>query len=312
MRNKILMIVSILASVLFLNSCLKDNVGMDWTKDLKGKMYAEVWKGGYASQGLAPVPDPVIFKFLVNIATDALPTSDITLTIAVNDSARVHYNKANKLTGTKAFMLYPYIEVLNPTIVIKAGTRNAYAHVKVWNANLLDACGNYMAPISIISATGGVIVSADINGGSRLMALPISNPYAATYHTVGYRIRPGNATEPIVADEEFSTQDCKTVTKVGFGNYSTFSIRIEVTANTMVVGGTTVYKVNAMPFDPSTGGDVGGMFATWTGDPATAPAPPANPTDINYYNPVTKQFVLNCFYTSSAGDRIMYEVHTRI
>jgi hypothetical protein len=80
----------------------------------------------------------------------------------------------------------------------------------------------------------------------------------------------------------------------------------------MVVGGTTVYKVNAMPFDPSTGGDVGGMFDTWTGDPATAPAPPANATEINYYNPVTKQFVLNCWYTSSAGNRIMYEVHTRI
>ena len=49
------------------------------------------------------------------------------------------------------------------------------------------------------------------------MALPISNPYAATYRTIGYRIRPGNPTEPIVADEEFSTIDCKTVTKVGFG-----------------------------------------------------------------------------------------------
>jgi hypothetical protein len=285
---------------------------MDWTKDLKGKMYAEVWKGGFAAQGLAPVPDPVIFKFLVNIATDALPTSDITLTLGVNDSARVHYNKANKLTGTKAFMLYPYIEVLDPTIVIKAGTRNAYAHVKVWNADKLDACGNYMAPISILTASNGVIVSADINGGSRLMALPISNPYAATYHTIGYRIRPGNATEPIVADEVFSTQDCKTVTKVGFGNYGSYNIRIEITANTMVVGGTTVYKVNAMPYDPSTGGDVGGMFATWTGDPATPPAPPANATDINYYNPVTKQFVLNCWYTSAAGNRIMYEVHTRI
>jgi|WetSurMetagenome_2_1015567.scaffolds.fasta_scaffold25009_2 hypothetical protein len=311
------MIVSFLTAVLFLNSCLKDNVGMDWTSDLKGKMYAEVWKGGYAAQGLAPVPDPVVFKFLVNIATDALPTSDITVTIGVNDSARVHYNKANKLTGAKAYQLYPYIEVLNPTLVIKAGTRNAYCHVKVWNAHLLDACGNYMAPISILTATGGVIVSADINNGSRLMALPISNPYAADYNSVGYRIRPGNATEPIggvsgsVAVETFSTVDCKTVSKVGFGNYGSYSIRIEITSTTMIVGGVTCYKVNAMPFDPATGGDVGGMFTTFTGDPATLPAPPANSADINYYNPVTKQFVLNCWYTSSAGNRIMYEVHTR-
>jgi hypothetical protein len=317
MRNKILMIVSFLTAVLFLNSCLKDNVGMDWTSDLKGKMYAEVWKGGYAAQGLAPVPDPVTFKFLVNIATDALPTSDITLTIGVNDSARARYNRINKLTGAKAYQLYPYIEVLNPTVVIKAGTRNAYVHVKVWNANLLDACGNYMAPISILTATGGVIVSDAINNGSRLMALPISNPYAADYNTVGYRIRPGNATEPIggvsgsVAVETFSTVDCKTVSKVGFGNYGSYNIRIEVTADPIIVGGIACVKVNAMPYDPSTGGDVGGMFTTFTGDPATLPAPPANASDINYYNPITKQFVLNCWYTSTAGNRIMYEVHTR-
>jgi hypothetical protein len=54
------------------------------------------------------------------------------------------------------------------------------------------------------------------------------------------------------------------------------------------------------------------MFDTWTGDAATPPAPPANGSWINYYNPVTKQFVLNCYYISSAGNRIMYEVHTRI
>ena len=45
----------------------------------------------------------------------------------------------------------------------------------------LDACDNYMAPISIVSATGGVIVADALNQGSRLMALPINNPYAASY-----------------------------------------------------------------------------------------------------------------------------------
>jgi Domain of unknown function (DUF1735) len=308
MRNKILMIVSFLAAVLFLNSCLKDNVGMDWTSNLKGKMYAEVWKGGFAAQGLAPVPDPVVFKFLVNIASDALPTSDITLTIGVNDDARVRYNAAK---GT-AYKLYPSIEILDPTVVIKAGTRNAYVHVKVSGADQLNACDNYMAPISIMDATGGVIVADALNQGSRLMALPISNPYAATYHTVAYRIRPGNATELWVADEEFTTIDCKTVTKVGFGNYGSYSIRIEITTNTMVVGGTTCYKVIATPYDPTSGLDVGGMWPTWTGDAASLPPPPANPTDINYYNPVTKQFFLNCYYISGAGNRIMWEVHTRL
>jgi hypothetical protein len=308
MRNKIFNITSFLAAVLLFSSCLKDDVGEDWTDDLKGKMYAEIWRPGFLATGLAPVADPFVFKFLVNIATDELPTTDITLTIGVNDDARLKYNAAK---GTN-YLLYPYIEILEPTVVIKAGTRNAYVHVKVWNADLLDACDNFMAPISILDADNGVIVSDAMNNGSRLMALPISNPYAATYSTVGYRIRPGNPTEPIVANQVFSTVDCKTVDKAGFGNYSVFSINIEITSTPIVVAGTTCYKVIATPYDPATGADVGGMFDTWTGDGATAPAPPADPTWINYYNPVTKQFVLNCYYNSAAGNRIMYEVHTRI
>jgi len=56
MRNKILMIVSFLTVVFVLNSCLKDNVGMDWTSSLKGKMYAEVWNGGFQALGLDRLP----------------------------------------------------------------------------------------------------------------------------------------------------------------------------------------------------------------------------------------------------------------
>ena len=301
------MIVSFLTIILVMNACLKDDVGMDWTSSLKGKMYAEVWKGGFLSLGLSPVAAPDTFKFLVNIASDQPPTQDITLTMAVNDDARVKYNS---LTG-KSYSLYPYIQILNPSIVIKAGTRNAYCYVKVWNANLLNACDNFMAPISITAATGGVIPADPVNNGSRLMALPISNPYAGNYTIVGYRIRPGNATEPVTGTETLSTVDCKTVSKVGFGNYTSYSVSIQVTANTMVVGGTTCFKVIAVPYDPTTGLSVGDMFTTWTGDAATAPAPPANNTEINYYNPVTKVFVLNCYYLSSAGNRIMYEKLTR-
>jgi len=301
------MIVSLLASSLVMNSCLKDKVGLDWTDSLKGKMYAEVWKGGFLSMGLQPIPDSVTFKFLVNIATDQPPTEDITVTLAVSEEAMNAYNQAK---GT-AYQLYPYIDIVDKSLVIKAGTRNAYCHVKIWNAHLLDACDNFMAPIVIQSATGGVIPADPLNMGSRLMGLPISNPWAADYDVIGYRIRPGNAPEPVATTETLSTIDCKTVYKVGFGNYSAYNIRIEVTSETMVVGGVTCNKVIATPYDPGTGSDVGGMWDTWTGDAATPPAPPANPTDINYYNPVTKQFVLNCYYLSGAGNRIMYEILTR-
>jgi hypothetical protein len=280
MRNKILMIVSILASVLFLNSCLKDNVGMDWTKDLKGKMYAEVWKGGFLATGLEPVPDPVVFKFLVNIATDALPTSDITLTIGVNDSARVHYNKANN----KAYKLYPYIEVLDPTVVIKAGTRNAYVHVKVWNAQLLNACDNYMAPISILTATGGVIVSQDINNGSRLMGLPISNPYAGTYHVTGHFVHPTAGTRVIDEDKDLTTVDCKTVnTSIGD------------------LGGTGLYiTINA---DNS---------VTISGQQSDTQPLIQDTSKPNFYDPIAKTITLNYYYVGAGGNRAMDEFYTRL
>jgi hypothetical protein len=309
MKNKTFMIISFLAATFVLSSCLKDKIGEDWTSSLKGKMYAEVWNGGFAALALQPVADSVTYKFLVNIASADLPTQDITLTMGIDTGVIRRYNK---IKGT-AYKQFPYIDIVNKTVVIKKGTRNTYVHVKVWHADLLNACDNYMAPVAIKTASGGVIVSDPLNSGARLMALPINNPYAATYNTVGYRIRPGNATEPISTGttEVFSTVDCKTVIKQGFGNYSTFYIRIEITANTMVVGGVTCLKVNAIPVDAN-GAVVGGMWATWTGDAATPPAPPAVATDINYYNPVTKQFVLNCWYTSAAGNRIMYEVHTRI
>lgn len=309
MKNKTFMIISFLAATFVLSSCLKDKIGEDWTSSLKGKMYAEVWNGGFAALALQPVSDSITFKFLVNIASADLPTEDITLTMGIDTGVIRRYNK---IKGT-AYKQYPYIDIVNKTVVIKAGTRNAYVYVKVWHADLLNACDNFIAPVAIKSATGGVIVSDPLNSGARLMALPINNPYAGTYNTVGYRIRPGYATEPIAAgtQEVFSTVDCKTVIKQGFGNYMTFYIKIEVTANTIVVGGVTCLKVNAIPVDAN-GAVQGGMFDTWTGDPATPPAPPAVATDINYYNPVTRQFVLNCYYLSSAGNRIMYEVNTRI
>ena len=182
------MTISFLAAVFVLNSCLKDNIGEDWTSSLKGKMYAEVWKAGFAANALEPVAEPDTFKFLVNIATDALPSQDITVTLAVNEQAMNDYNS---LKGT-SYKLFPFMEILNTQVVIKAGTRNAYAYVKVWNADQLDACDNYMAPVSIVSATGGVIVADALNQGSRLMALPINNPYAGNYQVTGTFVHPNS------------------------------------------------------------------------------------------------------------------------
>jgi hypothetical protein len=305
MKNKIKLIVSFLTVVFVLSSCLKDTVGDYWKDDLAGKMYATVPDYTLQSLALKPVAGEVTVSFLLNIATDALPTEDITLTLAVDPAAVAQYNTDH----AKSFKAFPSIQVLTPTVVIAKGTRNATAKAKVWGADALNACDNFMTAITIMSAktASGKDVTIAGNMKSYLLSLPISNPYAADYHCVGYRIRPGNATEPVDAIETASTVDCKTIRKNGFGNYFTFDILIEITPNTVVVGGTTCYKVIATPIDPSTGLSVGGMWPVWTGDPTQKPAD----LTINYYNPVKKVFILNCYYDSSAGNRIMYETLTR-
>ncbi|MFZ4582338.1 MAG: DUF1735 domain-containing protein [Paludibacter sp.] len=304
-KNKIFLSLTLLATMFLATSCLNDDSDY-WKDDVAGKAYITVLKPQLLSKGLKPVAGYVKDSFMINIATDALPTSDIEVKMKVNPAAVTNYNT---LKGT-AFKVYPNVEVLNPTITIAKGTRTAWVQYRVWGAETLDACDNYVAAISFESVSGGVLISSNMN--SHLIALPISNPYEGTYSVVGYRIRPGNPTEPVVADETLSTVNCKSVKKVGFGNYTAFGVNIEVTSDVLVVGGTNCLKVNGTLYDATSGAAVaGGMFATFTGDAATAPTPPANANEINYYNPVTKKFVLNMYYVSSAGNRIMYEVLTR-
>jgi len=308
MKNKIILLVSSLTLVLLLASCLKDKVGDYWVDEVAGKMYATVPSYTLQQLSLQPVAGDVTFSFLVNIATDALPTEDITLTLDVDNAAVTQYNADH----AKSFKTFPNTVVITKTIVIAKGTRNATVQAKVSGADALNACDNYMTAISIKTAktASGKDVTIAGNMKSYLLSLPIANPYAGNYTVIqAYRIRPTFATEFVAAGstEVFKTVDCKTVSKVGFGNYTTYSISIEVTANTVVVGGVTCFKVIATPFDPATGNSVGGMFTDWTGDNTIRPAD----TTINYYNPVTKTFVLNCYYLSGAGNRIMYEVLQR-
>jgi len=307
MKNRIIVIFTLVTGLFLLNSCLKDTADY-WPDEVAGKMYITVLKPTLQAMALQPTTDTVDFSFMLNLATDQPPTKDVTITLDKDASAVTAYNVRNNIT-VNPYKPYPTFSITNPTVTIAAGTRTAMVHGKVWGADKLNACDNFMAAITIKSASDPEVMIPS-NMKSHLMALPINNPYAGNYNTVGYRIRPGNPTEPVVAVQAFNTVDCKTVKKNGFGNYSPYDIVIEVTSATMVVKGVTCYKVIATPVDAN-GATVGGMFTEYNGDPLTAPAPPANPTEINYYDPVNKVFVLNCYYESSAGNRKMYEVHTR-
>jgi len=301
MRNKIFKITSFLAVVLLVSSCLKDDIGEDWTASLKGKMYAEIWKGGFAALSLQPVPDEVTFKFLVNIATDKVPTEDITVTLAVNPDAITKYNA---IKGT-SYQLYPFIEILTPTVTIKAGTRNAYARAKVWNANTLSACDNFMAPISITEATGGVIVSDAVNMGSRLMALPIANKYQGNYHATGYFKHPTAASSRAIDQDKFySTLTCKSVhgDLADLGPDYTLDLIVDESAVVMV-GGNPTYKVTIIGY---------GAQVTEQLDVADDLITMATGVTFNYWDINAKKFVLRYHYNNGAAWREIMETLTQL
>ena len=279
MKNKILLIISFLAVVFTLTSCLKDDVGENWGPSLKGKMYAEVWNGGFAALGLKPIPDSVEFKFLVNIATDQPPTENITLTMGIDPEAITRYNA---LKGTN-YQLFPYIRIVTKTIVIEAGTRNAYCHVKVWNAHTLNACDNFMAPIAIMDATGGVIPADHVGQGARLMALPISNPYEGKYHATGHFNHPTAGIRVIDEIKTLSTVNCNTVTTT-VGDLGGYELNIKVnTDNSVTISGGLS---SSQPLVQDT-------------------------SKPNNYNPATKTFTLNYYYVGSGGNRVIDEVLVR-
>ena len=277
MKNKIILFASFFTVVFLFISCLKDNVGEYWKDDLAGKMYVTVPSYTLQQLTLKPVAGNVTFSFLLNIATGAPPTEDINLILTVDTEAVARYNADHTKTSFKSF---PTVEVLTNTVIIAKGTRNATAQAKVWGADALNACDNYMTAISIVSAktTSGKDIPIAGNMKSYLLALPISNPYVGTYRASGVFTHPVNGVHGIDEDKQLITVDCKTVTcsagDLG-GEKETWVLLTVNTDNSITIGGSLSAS---QPYKPQ-------------------------PGKANKYNPLTKTFILNY----STGNQLIQE-----
>lgn len=278
MKNRIIVIITFLAGTFLLNSCLKDDADY-WKDDVAGKVYATVLTPALQSKGLKPIPDSVEFEFMINIATDELPANAITVTMMVDPAAVTNYNK---LTG-KAYKAYPSVRVVNPVVTIAAGTRTAIIKAKLWGADQLNACDNYVAAISIKSTDDASIIIPS-NMKSYLLSCPISNPYEGDYHSTGVFSHPTAGDRPIDEDKVLATVDCKSVsTTVGdLGGYE------------------VIFTVNE---DNS---------VTVHGAGLGASQPIVQGSGKNEYDPATKTFYVNYYYVGSGGNRVMTETLVRL
>ena len=337
--NKVFPIMT-LALVLTLSACLTDsdyNNNLIGTKSNGNQNFVEVHltsdnMTNTVSRGFDLVNSDVAVNDLIPVRLTSGPaTSDVTVTFRLLKKGSLINNTAGIVAPKDTLLKYKLVTApmdsleksglvicdstkfvvqnTNYKVTIPAGQQEAFIRVKLNPTNFSPA-SVFVFGVELLSVSDSKYTISSLKTG--FVKFNIKNQYDALYSMEGYRIRPGNATEPIAEERHLSTINATTVQDPKFGNYSAYHVNVEVTTTPITIIGSTdlCYKVNATPVDGA-GNVVGAMFTTFTGDPLTAPAAPANPNEINYYNTVTKTFVLNCYYFSGAGNRIMYEVLTR-
>jgi hypothetical protein len=278
MKNRIIVIFTLFAGLFLLNSCLKDTADY-WPDEVAGKMYATVLKPALQSLTMQPTTDTVDFSFMINIATDALPTNDVTLTLAVDPTAVATYNSLKK--PKVPYQVFPTVRVLNPTVTIPAGTRTYTIHAQVWNAKALDACTNYIAAITIKSVSDpNIMIPANMK--SYLLALPISNPYEGNYMASGTFTHPTAGVRTIDEEKELSTVNCKAV-KGFVGDLGAYD---------------AIFTVNA-DYSVTVSGEI-------------SASQPLVQSGVNKFDPATETFTVNYYYVGSGGNRVISETLVRI
>lgn len=279
MKNKIKVILILLAGMLVINSCLKDNKDY-WSADVKGKMYATVLLPTLQTMTVLPVPDTISYSFMINIATDVPPTSDVTVTMKVDPDAVTAYNTVSG----KNYQPFPNVKVVNPTVVIAKGTRTSTINCKIWGADKLSACSSFIAAVSIDNVTGGIPIASNMK--SFMLSLPIANPYQGTYKSTGTFVHPTAGTRIINEVKSLKTVDCKSVsTSIGdLGDQGDYKVVFTVNSdNTVTISGA---QSSTQPLLVGAG---------W----------------VNVYNPATKTFTVNYYYVGAGGNREIHEVLVR-
>jgi hypothetical protein len=318
MKRNIIYKLSLMAGlVLLMTGCLNDSLYDNGTTQavhsIGSNKFVEIFQNASDNSNISSIAfdysEVSTTVNLVNVHLTSPATKDVKVQYAV-------YALKDTLSSTTLDSLVNIdgYEIADPTklttvnqeVTIKKDSSNGYVQVKLKPSDFVGKSALFGVKVTSIDDTEYSL--SNLTEG--FVKILIKNLYDATYTCNGYRIRPGNPTETVTnEDRHLSTINGNTVLDPKFGNYSSYHENVEITSETITVGGTTCYKVIATPVDGA-GNIVGGMYTTFTGDPASLPAPPANPTEINYYNPVTKTFVLNCYYVSSKN-RIMYEVLVR-
>jgi hypothetical protein len=185
MRRNIIFILGFLTVAFITSSCLKDEFGENWTSDLKGKMYAQFQYPNFHATTIQTADTVQHLTIMLNIASDAKPSTENTITVDFDAAAMQAYNDDQASTDTTylPFIMYPGATIDNPQVTVPAGTRVAFVTISLPNAVSLDLNYKYMVPLTITAATNGIVIAENLK--TVLMAVPVANQYEGSYASTG-------------------------------------------------------------------------------------------------------------------------------
>ncbi len=179
------LISSIAVVSLALTGCLKDKAVTDWSTL---KAFLEMPYQGleyFASDGIvtAGKTDPIVIPFTVNLASVNTMSTDLNYTVAVDDAKRTAYN-SNASNPITDYILLPsaWYTISRTSGTIKAGKRLDTLYLTIGDPTLIDPSKDYMLPISLATATGGVSLSGNFGTAYfHIIGNPLAGKYSWTY-----------------------------------------------------------------------------------------------------------------------------------
>lgn len=191
MKNISIKIISLLVLItMSLSSCLNDLE--DFIGQFSGSpAIAELSEASNPSTGtiVREIIDPTVpaeFTLRVNIASANYFSTDITVTLAIDNALVTDYNTEKGLSGAAAAVPIPAAALATSSydVVIPAGTREIDWEFSI-DATLVPNPTStfYILPVKIVSATGGVVVSG--NYAEKLIRVLARNKYDGKYTVTG-------------------------------------------------------------------------------------------------------------------------------
>jgi hypothetical protein len=120
----------------------------------------------------------------VNLESGLPATSDIHITLTLNDALRTAYNAAN---GTNILALPPALFSVPLTLTIPAGQRNAQVPISFPNTSTLDPNSSYGLGISISTVDGGYLIAANLK--NLFIEIGLKNKYDGVWDLKGLHNR---------------------------------------------------------------------------------------------------------------------------